>query len=290
MSRNMHTGTTEHPKPTRSTKLNRKRHNFNATQESASGRTTARAQQAPGLQQLNRALIKSQRQFKNAQAQIKILDERNTRLEQKLVELAQKEAQARYLAYHDGLTGLPNRNLLQDRLSQAMSQAKRHQKPLALLLLDLDEFKSVNDILGHVIGDKLLVAVVERLTVGIRGADTACRFGGDEFVIMLPEIDSPGMATAVAEKVRAHLGEPYIIDGYEIRITASVGTAVYPIDGQTYPELIRQADIAMYRAKAMGCKALVTALPRDIAVETRDSGAPNGADRSIQDESVQKPG
>jgi diguanylate cyclase len=290
MSRNMHTGTTEHPKAIRSTKLNGKQHDFNAAQESASDRTTARAQPAPGLQQLNRALIKSQRQFKNAQAQIKNLDERNTRLEQKLAELAQKEAQARYLAYHDELTGLPNRNLLQDRLSQAMSQAKRHQKPLALLLLDLDEFKSVNDILGHVIGDKLLVAVVERLTIGIRSADTACRFGGDEFVIMLPEIDSPDMATAVAAKVRAHLSEPYIIDGYEIRITASVGTAVYPIDGQTYPELIRQADIAMYRAKALGHKALVTTLPRDTAVETRNPGASNGADRSIQDESAQKPG
>ncbi|HLQ26959.1 MAG TPA: GGDEF domain-containing protein [Acidiferrobacterales bacterium] len=297
MSRNMHTSTTERPKAIRSTKLNGKqREGLDATKESTSGRTIARLQQAPSVQELTRALIKSRRQSKSAQVQIKILAERNARLQQELVDLEQKEARARQLAYHDGLTGLPNRSLLQDRFNQAMSQAKRHSKPLALLLLDLDEFKCVNDNLGHAIGDKLLLAVVERLTASIRGADTACRYGGDEFVIMLPEIDSPVMAAAVAAKVRVRLRKPYIIDGYEIRITASVGAAVYPADGQTYDELIKRADMAMYRAKTRGCKALITTPPGDTGAKIQNPGASNGADQShdhgffIQDESAEKSG
>jgi len=297
MSRNMHTSTTGHPKANRGVKLNGKQHDgLSATKVSAAGRTMESRQQSPSVQELTRALTKSRQQFKNAQVQIKVLVERNTHLLEKLVDLAQKEAQTRQLAYHDELTGLPNRSLLQDRFNQAMSQAKRHNKPLALLLLDLDEFKCVNDNLGHVVGDKLLLAVVERLAASIRGADTACRYGGDEFVIMLPEIDNAVMAAAVAAKVRVRLRKPYIIDGYEIRITASVGAAVYPADGQTYDELIKQADIAMYRAKTGAGKALITTLPKDDSpqVETPTSGALNGADRPddhdffIKDNSAEK--
>lgn len=195
------------------------------------------------------------------QRQVDILTEWNVRLQQELIELRKKAAQARYLAYRDELTGLSNRHLLQDRLDQAISQARRCQKPLALLLLNLDEFTRVNDKLGRATGDKLLQMVAERLSTDIRGADTACRYGGDEFVLMLPAINNPRIVAALAAEIRVRLGEPYLIDGHEIRLTVSVGAAVYPDDGQTCEELMQQADAAMYRAKNATRRVSIVALP-----------------------------
>jgi diguanylate cyclase (GGDEF)-like protein len=282
MARDIPTGGTEYHKVTRRTKLNGKRRSLDAAKKRAAGPGTVVLQEALGLQKLPRALIEGRQQVKSAQHQIEILVEHIARFQQEFIELVQKEAQARYLAYHDGLTGLPNRSLLQDRFHQAMSQAKRQHKPLALILLDLDEFKCVNDKLGHASGDKLLQAVAVRLTAAIRGADTACRYGGDEFAIMLPEIDSPNMAAALAGEVRARLGESYIIDGYKIRITVSVGAAVYPADGQTFDDMMKQADIAMYRAKSTGSKTLITALPRETLHEVvkQEPATYDGATRS----------
>jgi len=216
--------------------------------------------QSSAVRELNRALIQSQRQCEIAQSLIERLVKRNTGLEQELLQLAHREAQTRRLAYHDALTGLPNRTLLEDRFSQAMSQAKRHGKLVGMLLIDLDEFKSVNDTLGHGTGDKLLCAVARRLVDSIRGADTACRHGGDEFLIMLPELEDPALATAVAAKVRARLSEPDLIDGYQIRMTASIGTALYPVDAKSYSQLIKHADDAMYRAKAASRSVSIMAL------------------------------
>jgi diguanylate cyclase len=211
----------------------------------------ARLQQALSeLAELKRALATSQQQVKAARQQTATLVERNSRLTQRLTRLAQRVAQARHFAYHDELTGLPNRRLLLDRLNQAMAQGARQHKQVALLSLDLDGFKSVNDRLGHAAGDKLLQQVAERLAACTRGADTACRYGGDEFVIMLPEIDGQESAAAVAQKIRARLAAPFDVDGSVITLTASIGTAVYPVDGQNYRDLINRADIAMYRAKA----------------------------------------
>jgi diguanylate cyclase (GGDEF)-like protein len=231
---------------------------------------------------------------KRLQHQIEILAERNASLQHELAELARKEARARHLAYHDGLTGLPNRSLLQDRFHQAMSQAERHHKPLALLMIDLDEFKRVNDKLGHASGDKLLQSVALRLTTGIRGADTACRYGGDEFAIMLPEIDSPNIAAALAVEIGARLSEPYIIDGHKIHTAVSVGVAVYPGDGRTFDDLMKQADIAMYRAKGTGHSTSITEQPREDVGQAvlYKPAAPRNADRMrerdlfIQDEFV----
>lgn len=213
------------------------------------------------LQDLANTLDECRRQLKSARQEIEMLGDRNSLLQQELLALAQKEAQARHLAYHDALTGLPNRSLLQDRFQQALSQAERHHRPLALLLLDLDEFKCVNDRLGHSSGDLLLQAVAERLGAVVRAADTACRYGGDEFAILLPELDHPGMVSAVTAKIRLRLGEPYIIDGYRIHMTVSVGTAVYPADGQTCDELMNRADVAMYLAKGAGHDVSIIALP-----------------------------
>ena len=236
------------------------------------------------LAELKRAVATSQREVQAARQHIETLAQINLRLNGELMQLAQREAQVRDFAYHDELTGLPNRRLLRDRLNQAMAQGARQHKQVVLLLLDLDGFKTVNDRLGHAAGDELLQAVAQRLSASIRVADTACRCGGDEFVIMLPEVDQPGLAAAVAAKVRTRLSEPCIIDGHEIRLTASVGTVTYPADGQTYEELIRQADAALYRAKAASRTASITALPKETvaAGERRRRAAGERAGRWLE--------
>jgi diguanylate cyclase len=224
------------------------------------------------LADITQALTISRQDAQAAREHIQSLIEINSRLNRELIELARREAQVRDFAYHDELTGLPNRRLLLDRLNQALAQAARQHKQVVLLLLDLDGFKSVNDKLGHAGGDKLLQAVARRLTEGIRGADTACRYGGDEFVIMLPEVDNPRMAAAVWGKLKMALGEPYFIDGYQIRLTASMGAVVYPTDGQTDKELIRMADRALYRAKDRGGDSATNVFPMETweEVEARD--------------------
>jgi len=236
---------------------------------------------APDQKTFIKVIDECRQLVKYARHHIEILAERNIGLQKDLTELVQKEAQTRHLAYHDELTGLPNRSLLQDRFQQAMSQAERHHKPLALLLLDLNRFKRVNDSLGHVSGDKLLQAVALRLTKSIRGADTACRYGGDEFVIMLPEIYRPNIVTALAVEISGRLSEPYIIDGHKIHTAASVGVAVYPRDGKTFEALMKQADIAMYRSKGTRHSTSITEQPKK---DVGEAGlytlpAPKGADR-----------
>jgi len=263
MTRHSDSSKIVHLKAIRNTKLHGKRSSLSIVKKPASGPVTVHALPAPGLRAFIKEIYACKQLVKSAQHQIEILTERNADLQNELVELTRKEAQARYLAYHDGLTGLPNRSLLQDRFQQVMSQAERHHKPLALLMLDLDEFKRVNDKLGHASGDKLLQAVALRLTKGIRGADTACRYGGDEFAIMLSEIDSPNIATALATEIGGRLSEPYIIDGHKIHTAVSVGVAVYPRDGRTFNDLMKQADIAMYRTKGTGHSTSIVEQPRE---------------------------
>ena len=187
--------------------------------------------------------------MKTAQLHIDSLEATKTSLREKLIRLAKKCAQALHFAYHDELTGLPNRALLLDRLKQAMAQSDRKQKQVALLFIDLDKFKGINDRLGHLAGDTLLQLVAERLSACIRKGDTACRYGGDEFLVMLTEIDGQDNAALVTEKIRARLAAPYVLDGYSISITASIGIALYRADGINCSELIKQADTAMYHAK-----------------------------------------
>ena len=293
MARNSHTSETVYLKAVKSTKLHGERPSLGAAQKIAPGPAAVRAVPAD-LKTFTKVLGECKQLVKRAQNQIEILAERNACLQHELIELAHKEAHARHLAYHDELTGLPNRSLLQDRFHQAMSQAGRHHKPLALLLLDLDDFKCVNDKLGHASGDKLLRAVAARLTKGIRSADTACRYGGDEFVIMLPEIDSPNIAAVLAVEIGERLSEPYIIDGHEIHTAVSMGVAVYPGDGRTFDDLMKQADIAMYRAKGTGHSTSITEQPKEDVGQAvlYKPAAPKYADRMrerdlfIQDEFV----
>ena len=230
------------------TKVNGHRHDLPAIAMGAVYTASARLQPGPRPQAVAAAVVPGTR-FHSARDQVDILSHRNACLERKVAELAHQEMQARYLALHDSLTGLPNRRLLEDRFHQAIAGATRQRKPLALLLLDLDGFKWVNDKLGHAIGDRLLVSVVRRLTAGIRGVDTACRYGGDEFVLLLPEIDRVETAADVAAKIRVRLGMPYLTSGYRINISVSIGSAVYPFDGRNYQELLTYADGAMYRSK-----------------------------------------
>jgi diguanylate cyclase (GGDEF)-like protein/PAS domain S-box-containing protein len=157
-----------------------------------------------------------------------------------------------YQAYHDILTDLPNRILFKDRLGLAVIQAKRKQTELAVMFIDLDRFKLVNDTLGHVKGDELLQQVAARLKECLRKGDTLARQGGDEFTIVLPELHDRDDARAVADKFLECLHLPFDLDGHEVHISASIGIAIYPSHGESIDELLRHADIAMYQVKGQG--------------------------------------
>jgi len=162
------------------------------------------------------------------------------------------EEQIAFQAYHDTLTGLPNRALFNDRLSLALSQAHRTKQPLAVMFLDLDHFKRINDTLGHTIGDRLLQRTAERARALIREGDTVARIAGDEFTLLLPGIGRAADAAAIAHKVLSAIAQPFKIEGHELYITTSVGIALYPGDGEDAEALVRGADSAMYRAKELG--------------------------------------
>jgi diguanylate cyclase (GGDEF)-like protein/PAS domain S-box-containing protein len=157
-----------------------------------------------------------------------------------------------YQAYHDILTDLPNRILFKDRLGLAVIQAKRKRTELAVMFIDLDRFKLVNDTLGHVKGDELLQQVALRLKECLRRGDTLARQGGDEFTIVLPELRDRDDARVIADKFLECLHQPFDLDGHEVHISASIGIAIYPGDGESIDELLRHADIAMYQVKALG--------------------------------------
>ena len=157
-----------------------------------------------------------------------------------------------HLARHDSLTDLPNRVMLNDRLTQALALAHRHQKSLALLFLDLDRFKGINDSLGHAIGDRLLQSVAERLLACVRSSDTVSRQGGDEFVILLSEVTQRADAAATAEKILLALSTPHRIGQQDLHLAASIGVVTYPDDGTEAKTLLKHADLAMYRAKDSG--------------------------------------
>ncbi len=157
-----------------------------------------------------------------------------------------------YLAYHDGLTGLANRSLFSRLLRQGIEHSRRHERKLAVLFLDLDRFKSINDTLGHEAGDELLRSVALRVQGCLRASDTVARLGGDEFVVLLPEISEETYVANVAQKVLAAIALPFPLMGQDFRVTGSVGISVYPQDGLDEETLTKQADFAMYRAKELG--------------------------------------
>jgi diguanylate cyclase len=161
-----------------------------------------------------------------------------------------------FLATHDSLTGLPNRILARDRFGHAIAIARRHQTMAALVFLDLDNFKSVNDSLGHPQGDELLRTVGDRLTKVLRDSDTVCRQGGDEFLILLGDVRDSGDVAEIGEKLLGQLTAPFLLDGLEVSTSGSMGIAMYPGDGTDFDELLKKADIAMYVAKDAGRNAI----------------------------------
>ena len=157
-----------------------------------------------------------------------------------------------YMAHHDALTRLPNRTLFLDRLRQAMARARWHNRLIAVMFMDLDRFKEINDTLGHDIGDQLLVAITERISSSVRTGDTVARFGGDEFAVLLDDIASEKDISQLARKVLDTLAPAFVIGGHEIFMTASIGVSIFPTDGEDTNSLLRCADVAMYRAKDLG--------------------------------------
>jgi diguanylate cyclase (GGDEF)-like protein len=160
--------------------------------------------------------------------------------------------QMTYSAQHDFLTGLPNRMLLNDRVRQAIASSSRHQGMIAVLFLDLDGFKQVNDSLGHSVGDKLLQSVAGRLKDCLRGSDTVSRQGGDEFVVLLSEIERAEDAAFTAKRILQAVAAPHCIEGHQLHITTSIGISMHPHDGLDGETLIKNADTAMYHAKEHG--------------------------------------
>ena len=171
---------------------------------------------------------------------------------QDITERKRQEEEARFLAYHDTLTGLPNRRLLDDRLRQAVYMAQRRDVRIAVMVMDLDNFKQVNDSLGHRAGDAVLREASHRIAGCVRKADTLARQGGDEFVIVLPELQLDSDCQVVAEKILRALAPPFRVDGREFGIGASIGISLYPADAGDGEALLRNADVAMYRAKRLG--------------------------------------
>ncbi len=194
-----------------------------------------------------------------AQAELERLVEERTRQLSQTVETLHREMDERrldrdhihWLAHYDALTGLPNRTLLAERSREAIALAKKEDKPLAVVFLDLDHFKHVNDSLGHRVGDALLVAIAERLRGVVREKDTVCRLGGDEFILLLPGATAQG-AERVAGKLLDASRLPYQIDRHELTMAPSMGIAVFPQDGEDFDTLTQSADVAMYRAKQGG--------------------------------------
>ncbi len=169
-----------------------------------------------------------------------------------VTERVQTQERLQHMAQHDALTELPNRGLFMDRLKQALARARWHERMVAVLFVDMDRFKNINDTLGHEAGDRLLQALAERFTSGVREGDTVARFGGDEFVILLDDVASDKDIGIVANKILETLAPPFTIDGQGLYITASIGVSLYPNDGEDSGTLIKNADIAMYRAKELG--------------------------------------
>lgn len=169
-----------------------------------------------------------------------------------ITDIKRSEEKIKHQAYHDALTGLPNRQLFNDRLEVALARAQRSQESLAILFLDLDHFKTINDSLGHAVGDLLLQEVAQRLRSSVRQEDTVSRLGGDEFIMILPEVRGEDYALAVAGRIIEALEKPVHLRGHDLYVTCSIGITIYPNDGRDLETLVKNADMAMYRAKEEG--------------------------------------
>ena len=196
------------------------------------------------------------RDLHDARCEIDTLRAINGQLVRKLAELSEREAQTQRLADRDGLTGLYNRRKMADILDDVLASASQHDQPVGLLFLDLDGFKGVNDAYGHLFGDKLLTKVASRIVARARTGDFVCRYGGDEFVVILPNVGGATAARQAAAAIGKRIALPYRIDGIDLQVTAAIGVAVFPDQAASGAELLEVADEFMYRAKTGGADRL----------------------------------
>jgi diguanylate cyclase (GGDEF)-like protein len=187
-----------------------------------------------------------------------------------LLDVYRRNAENQYRAHHDELTKLPNRTLFYDRLSTALAHSKQYQKKLAVLFIDLDNLKIINDVNGHNAGDAVLIEASRRMRQCLRSSDTIARIGGDEFIILLPEIDSEEGAVLVAEKIQAALIDRMDLDGYHLNTSASIGISVFPYHGLNATDLMNNADIAMYAAKFKGKNLIVLYGDHEVKISLND--------------------
>ena len=169
-----------------------------------------------------------------------------------ITRLKQTNEQIIHLAHHDALTGLPNRILFQDRLNHAIAKARRDKESIAVLYLDLDGFKLVNDTYGHDVGDKLLCETAKRILSCVRDSDTVARMGGDEFTVILSNVETPKNTDRVVSKIVDAIADPYVLNGKSCKVSVSIGIALFPGHGKTAEQLLKIADAAMYLAKQSG--------------------------------------
>ncbi len=182
----------------------------------------------------------------------------NERLVRELEVLRARESQAKQLADRDGLTGLYNRRRTLELLELAIEQAARHEHCVGLLFIDLNGFKGINDEYGHAAGDRILTTVATRIAARVRNSDIVCRYGGDEFVVVLPSVPDAGAVEQVADAIRERVSLPCWIQGNEQRLTAAIGQSMYPHDGRTPDAILHGADLAMYKLKARSARPIVT--------------------------------
>ncbi len=201
-----------------------------------------------------------------------------------LTEFRQMESKMKRMAFFDALTNLPNRNMINDRIQLALSHSDRNKVKFALLFLDMDDFKTVNDTLGHLVGDELLKQVAKRLTGLLRGEDTVARIGGDEFVVLLSGLKDGNYSTVLAERIIETLKPAFKIDEHEIYSSFSIGIAVYPNDGNDVETLYKNADAAMYRAKEQGKNTYYMHDPEMLSVVRKRFDLKNDLHRALEDD------
>ena len=224
--------------------------------------TIASRAMTSSLKRINLAVQQFARERKSAPLPVQRQDELGqlarsfVQMQEEIVEHLEELSRSRnaleHLARHDPLTGLPNRRVFFERLEHALAAARRSAKPLAVLFVDLDHFKQLNDSLGHSIGDRVLQAVANLLRSATRDSDTVARLGGDEFVILIEQLDNPGQVAAVLHKLHERFQLPMLLDGHEVKVQASMGVSLFPRDGDDIESLVQQADRAMYVAKNAG--------------------------------------
>jgi len=194
----------------------------------------------------------------DARRELEILRATNAHLLRELAALKEREAQTQRLADRDGLTGLYNRRCMLELLESAIAEAAQQSQSVGLLFIDLNGFKGINDEYGHAAGDKILTTVATRITARVRTGDLVCRYGGDEFVVVLPSVPDAAGVSRVADMIRERVALPYWIQGNEQHLTAAIGESMYPRDGESAEVLLHRADQAMYRLKTRLARPMVS--------------------------------